>query len=255
MFNPGLAIGQVLNNTDIVNLFQCGNMGGMRRSKATNTLVIVTDYTKGIYHDKWIGGILHYTGMGKNGDQDIDWAQNKTLSESKFNGVDVHLFEVIDIGEYIYCGRVELVSKPYTEIQPGEDGINRKVWMFPIRPVPDNNVRKPQIFVFKDYEDFIRRGQNAEKEFAKILTEKKKKEKKTEYKPIVQPVLPEQPVPPNPALVVSPDLIGKKIFHKSFGEGKITGIIDSTIIVNFISVGEKKLGYEICVNNKLIEIT
>ncbi len=39
-------------------------MGGMRHSKTTNTLVIVSDYAKGIYHDKWIGGALHYTGMG-----------------------------------------------------------------------------------------------------------------------------------------------------------------------------------------------
>ncbi len=53
-FNPGLEIGQILKNDDIVNIFKCGNMGGMRRSKATNTLVIVSDYTKGLYHDKWI---------------------------------------------------------------------------------------------------------------------------------------------------------------------------------------------------------
>ncbi len=44
-------------------------MGGMRHSKTTNTLVIVSDYAKVIYHDKCIGGALHYTGMGKNGDQ------------------------------------------------------------------------------------------------------------------------------------------------------------------------------------------
>ncbi len=53
-FNPGLEIGQILKNDDIVNIFKCGNMGGMRRSKATNTLVIVSDYTKGLYHDKWM---------------------------------------------------------------------------------------------------------------------------------------------------------------------------------------------------------
>lgn len=41
----------------------------MRYSKTTYTLVIVSDYAKGIYHDKWIGGALNYTGMGKNGDQ------------------------------------------------------------------------------------------------------------------------------------------------------------------------------------------
>ena len=67
MFDPGIEIGQILKNSDIVEIFKCGNMGGMRRSKATNTLLIISDYTKGIYHDKWIGGVLHYTGMGKNG--------------------------------------------------------------------------------------------------------------------------------------------------------------------------------------------
>ena len=65
MVDPGLRSGQIIKNNDIVRIFKCGNMGGMRRSRATGTLVIVSDYTKGIYHDKWIGGVLHYTGMGK----------------------------------------------------------------------------------------------------------------------------------------------------------------------------------------------
>lgn len=85
---------------------------------------------------------------GQNGDQDINWAQNATLAGCGHNGVDVHLFEVIDEGEYVYCGLIELVDKPYTETQPGEDGNPRKVWMFPIRPVPDNDVKKPPMFVF-----------------------------------------------------------------------------------------------------------
>ena len=37
MFNPGLSIGQTLKNSDIVDIFKCGNMGGMRRS----TLLLV----------------------------------------------------------------------------------------------------------------------------------------------------------------------------------------------------------------------
>lgn len=68
-FNHGLKIEQILKNADIVDIFKCGNMGGMRHSKTTNALVIVSDYAKVIYHDKWVGGALHYTGMGKNGDQ------------------------------------------------------------------------------------------------------------------------------------------------------------------------------------------
>ena len=161
MFEPGLEIGQSIKNHDIVEIFKCGNMGGMRRSKTTNTLVIVSDYTKGIYHDKWIGGVLHYTGMGKTGDQDINWAQNATLAASGRNDIDVHLFEVINAGEYIYCGRIELVDKPYIDIQPGEDGIDRKVWIFPIRPVPDNDVEKPTMFVFKDMNDYKTRGKKS----------------------------------------------------------------------------------------------
>ena len=52
----------------------------MLRSQTTKTLVLASEYMKGLYHDKWIGGVLHYTGMGKNGDQDIHWAQNNTLA-------------------------------------------------------------------------------------------------------------------------------------------------------------------------------
>lgn len=111
MFNPGLKIGQILKNSEIVEIFKCGNMGGMRRSKTTNTLVIVSDYTKGIYHDKWIGGVLHYTGMGKSGDQDIHWAQNATLAACGRNGVDVHLFEVMDDGEYVASDHIFIKTK------------------------------------------------------------------------------------------------------------------------------------------------
>ena len=97
-FNPNLQIGQEISNSELVSIFKCGNMGGMRRSHTTNTLVLVSDYTKGLYHDKWIGGTLHYTGMGKNGDQDLHWAQNDTLAGCGSNGVDIHLFEVMTEG-------------------------------------------------------------------------------------------------------------------------------------------------------------
>ena len=252
MFDPGLKIGQILKNSDIVDIFKCGNMGGMRRSKSTNTLVIVSDYTKGIYHDKWIGGVLHYTGMGKSGDQDINWAQNATLAACGRNGVDVHLFEVIDAGEYVYCGRIELVDRPYVDIQPDENGNDRKVWMFPIRPVPDNDVKKPQMFVFKDMDDYKVRGKNVDTEYMKMMAEKKKSGNKLASKPApVAPVTP--PSPPKLEVIVPSEIVGKKVKHKSYGEGTITGIVGTIIVVSFPSVGEKKLGYEVCIKNKLIE--
>ena len=252
MFDPELKIGETLKNSDIVKKFQCGNMGGMRRSKATNTLVIVSDYTKGLYHDKWIGGVLHYTGMGKSGDQDINWAQNATLADCGYNGVDVHLFEVIDAGEYIYCGRIELVDKPYTETQPGEDGINRKVWMFPIRPVPDNDVKKPEMFVFSDMEDYKTRGKNVDAEYAKILAVRNKHGNKSKSAPqIVVPVASKQES--KPPVVIPPELVGKKVKHKTFGIGTITSISGTSIEIYFEKVGLKKMGYEFCMEKKILE--
>lgn len=253
MFHPGLEIGQILKNSEIVEIFKCGNMGGMRRSKATNTLVIVSDYTKGIYHDKWIGGVLHYTGMGKSGDQDIHWAQNATLAACGRNEVDVHLFEVMDTGKYVYCGRIELVDKPYVDIQPDIDGNDRKVWMFPIRPVPENNIKKPEMFVFKDMDDYKARGKNVDEKYVKLLAEQKKSSKKGTVKTLTQiPVV--TSVPPKSAVVVPTDIVGKRVKHKSYGDGTITGISNTIIIVSFDNVGEKKLGYEVCIKNKLIKL-
>ncbi|MDY2856383.1 MAG: HNH endonuclease [Oscillospiraceae bacterium] len=247
MFNPGLEIGQTIRNTDIVEIFKCGNMGGMRRSKTTNTLVIVSDYTKGLYQDKWIGGVLHYTGMGKSGDQDIHWAQNATLAKSGFNGVDVHLFEVIDTGEYIFCGRIELVGKPYTDTQPGEDSNDRKVWIFPVRPVPDNNVRKPEMFVFKNMDDYKSRGKNVDVEYAKVVAAKKKKVGRVH---VITPSIPKQDL--KPPVAIPTDIVGKQVRHKTFGTGKVTIIEGTSIVVDFERVGPKKMGYEFCIKNKML---
>lgn len=252
MFDPNLRIGQVLKNADIVEVFKCGNMGGMRRSRKTNTLVIVSDYTKGLYHDKWIGGVLHYTGMGKSGDQDINWAQNKTLAECDTNGVDVHLFEVIDMGEYIYCGRIELVGKPYTDKQPGDDGKERQVWMFPIRPVPDNNVKKPSMFVFENMEDYKTRGVDVDEQFVRLVAENKKGTKK-KCKPI-DVVSAEVKVESQPIITIPESIIGNRVKHKLFGEGKITQIENNAITVVFDNGEIKKMGYAFCFEKKLIEM-
>ena len=234
MFNPKLEIGEEINNSRLCNIFGCSPQGGMRKSNKTNTLVIVTDYTRGVYHDKWIGGVLHYTGMGLIGDQDINYMQNKTLKESDYNGVDVHLFEVMESGVYTYCGRIHLVGKPYTEIQPGQDGKNRKVWMFPVQPVPDNDVKKPKMYVFKDMDDYKSRGTNVDKEYAVYLASAGKKRSSGTKK-------------------TGSGLVGKKIKHKMFGLGTITKY-DGTIITVKFNRETKTLNYQHCITNSLIEI-
>ena len=145
---PPFEVGAIVSNAVMTEAFKVGNMGGMRRSNTTGTLVLISDNTKGLYRDKWNDGVLHYTGMGKIGDQTLTGNQNKTLAESDTNGVEVHLFEVEQPGKYRYSGVVGLAGKPYQEIQPDDNGKPRKVWMFPLKKIstikeePNENLKK-----------------------------------------------------------------------------------------------------------------
>lgn len=131
-FNHGLKRGDILSNRELMNIFKCSNSGGMRRSHRTNSLIIISDHIKSIYEDRWINGVFHYTGMGLEGDQSIDFAQNKTLAQSETNGVQVYLFEVFKPKEYTYMGQVKLAGQPYQEHQYDINGNKRKVWVFPL---------------------------------------------------------------------------------------------------------------------------
>ncbi len=124
---------QVLNNNELMAIFKCSNTGGMRRSKKTNSLVIVCNHTKSFYQDKWKNGILHYTGMGLKGDQSLSFMQNKTLAESKTNGVEIHLFEVFETSKYTYKGEVSLSAEPYQDRQTDINNQERNVWIFPLK--------------------------------------------------------------------------------------------------------------------------
>lgn len=138
-FNPGISIGDQIKNQDLMRIFGCSNSSGMRRAKKTGTLVLIADETKGLYSDKWSdNGVLHYTGMGKTGDQVLTGNQNITLYNSNTNGVEVHLFEVMKRTIYTYRGIVKLVETPYQTTQADENGNMRKVWIFPVKPIDDS---------------------------------------------------------------------------------------------------------------------
>jgi len=131
-FETSFNIGEAVSNADLTVEFKVANMGGMRRSIKTNTLVVISDHTKGLYDDKWSGDVLHYTGMGKIGNQEFN-RQNKTLNESKTNGISVQLFEVLRPKEYIYRGEVKLCDAAYYEKQKDDEGSFRQVIMFPLK--------------------------------------------------------------------------------------------------------------------------
>jgi predicted restriction endonuclease len=153
-----LRLGDSLTNGQIMDIFGVGNMGGMRRNAKSNTLVLLTKlsgYTDNKklwqYGDRWQGDVLLYTGMGQQGDQTLT-SQNRTVNESKRNGVIIHLFETHHSNSHIYSGIVELGDKPFQETQKGKDGIPRQVWIFPLRRVSEPSP------IFVDIENEIEQG-------------------------------------------------------------------------------------------------
>jgi len=125
--------GAILDNKRLCETFGCSPQGGMRRSHKTDTLIIVSNHVVSIYDDRWVDDVLHYTGMGSIGDQYLEAAQNKTLSNSNDNGVAVHLFEVFVDREYTYIGQVYLSGESYFESQSDINGNLRNVCVFPLK--------------------------------------------------------------------------------------------------------------------------
>jgi len=135
IFDPQLKPGTVVGNAELFKLFRCSPTGSMRRSRKTGTLVIISDHVKSTSYDRWLNYTFHFTGMGGEGDQSLSFMQNKTLAQSSYNGVAVHLFEVHSEGEYSYIGNVALAGEPYREVQPDKYRKRRHVWVFPLRIV------------------------------------------------------------------------------------------------------------------------
>ena len=152
-----LKIGSTYSNDDICNAFLCSPQGGMRRSLKTNTLVLVANHVDSIFDDRWEGDIMYYTGMGLKGDQSLDFMQNKTLSESRINGVDIHFFEVFNETVYTYQGQVELVDNPIQEQQDDEDGNSREVYLFPLMRKDRTTPVIPKQELDKTFERKVRR--------------------------------------------------------------------------------------------------
>ena len=149
MFN--LKTNEIVTPSQLADLFQVKTLRQSRFIKEINTLVLISDYTKGDHPDKWIGDTLHLTGNKK-----ITGSIYSKLADSRTNGVAIHLFQVMNPGEYTYCGLTKLAADPYTEMSP--EGL---VWVFPVRPNHPGEVKKPAGLEFSDMEDFKNRGKQS----------------------------------------------------------------------------------------------
>ncbi len=249
MFTPALKIGSKITNAEIAKAFDCSLVGNMRQSKENECLILISDFTKGEHHDKWIQNVLHFTGYGKKGDQDIHRGQNATLCDSKRFGTAVFLFQMLEPGFYTYAGRVELDDKPYVDMQEGEDHKERMIWVFPLRPVTEEEIEKPSAFVFDSIAEYEVRHAAVEAEYAEVQKTFKKPSAAATARPI--PVY----VPKVKKLLEIPaDIVGKEIQHKKYGHGIVKEILGSNIACTFDTLGEKKLGYTVCIEKNLIQV-
>ncbi len=130
-----LKTGEGYSNEELCKIFKCGTQGGMRRSHSTGALVLISNHDdpNNAYMDYWENDTLYYTGMGMEGDQDLDFAQNKTLYNSNSNGIIVYLFEVFSSKKYIYRGIVKLVDSPFQKEEMDFLGNLRMIWKFPLQ--------------------------------------------------------------------------------------------------------------------------
>ena len=133
MFIFHLKTNEVVTPSQLADLFQVKTLKQSRFIKETNTLVLISDYTKGERPNKWIGDTLHLTGNHK-----ITGSTYFKLADSRTNGLTIHLFQVMNPKEYTYSGLVKLAGDPYTE--NGPDGL---VWVFPVRSNQVGEVKNP----------------------------------------------------------------------------------------------------------------
>ena len=81
-----------------------------------------------------------------------------------------------------------------------------------------------------------------------MIASKKKGSSKPAYVP---PVIPKSEL--KPPVVIPVDIVGKHVKHKAFGVGTITAIEGTSIAVEFDKVGLKRMGYEFCMEKKMLE--
>jgi hypothetical protein len=124
-------IGVLLDNRTICDVFGVANMGGIRVNNSRNLIVLISNNTDPTYRNEWKDDVLQFVGMGSTGPQKLD-RQNKTLANSKRNGMAVYLFEVFEKSKYEYAGEVELADEPYVSDQQDAAGDGRFVWIFPL---------------------------------------------------------------------------------------------------------------------------
>ena len=134
-FYPPFAIDSSVSNREIMDAFQCKNIGGIRYSTVTQTIVLILNHNFPIYDNSSnvSEGEYYFAGEGQEGDQKMDRG-NLRLNNARADGIEIHLFEsYADEPGYRYRGVVEVVGAPNQERQPDINGNDRNVFVFKLK--------------------------------------------------------------------------------------------------------------------------
>jgi hypothetical protein len=120
-----LTPGDVWTNAELVERLGLPFLGGMRFNKSRQLLVLITyspaSQRKRVYLDRWESESVYcYTGMGKSGDQSIDYKHNRTLNAARDLGLTVLLYDSLAQNAYTYVGICRLLGH-FWELQPDSD--------------------------------------------------------------------------------------------------------------------------------------
>ncbi len=143
MFDPHLAVGQVVTEKEINKIFECQTTVGIRMSSKNNLIVLMSGSAKKkSYDDKWDGDILYYIGTDINADSEGNQTlitghgnNNRQLkdvwTEPEKTRKSLFLFVKKESNKCIYKGPVKLIKEPYQEWR--DDSRRNKVWVYPVQ--------------------------------------------------------------------------------------------------------------------------
>lgn len=152
-WEPKLEKNEKLKNEKLAKLFECSRTGKIRRSAAHNCLIVVWN-SMASSADRWVDGVLGFTGAQETNDREMDNALNRALRDSLKDGVPVYLFEMPKGDAYIYYGRVELAGAPRWEARVDSEGEAHAAWVFPLK-YADAKPKKSEGKLYADELDYI----------------------------------------------------------------------------------------------------
>lgn len=155
MFNPGIAIGQVLTEDEVHDIFECQITVGIRLSTKNNLIVIMSGSAKKkVYDDVWDekNDILFYSGTDINADEQGNQTlitgngnNNSQLRDVWYNkDKEIFLFVKKESNKCIYKGKVFLCEEPYMDWKDEEHTC--KKWVFPLKLASENEEENLLLF-------------------------------------------------------------------------------------------------------------